>query len=348
MSQPKNNNIEQTETENYTSSIPTYRLLSKSSGLRVFPIALGTGHFGYSQSFANVFGVGGKDEEQEKIFLDYIQRGGNFIDTANFYHTGQSEILIGKLIKKHNINRNDLIIATKYSGPMDTKPNQAGNHKKNLVQSVEGSLQRLQIDYCKTLDILELDALEFSENGWIKNQRKAQIVKIQAMLQRLDHDCPAYIVSRANTYANIHALSPFVAYQGQYSLVDRSVEQEVLPMTKDLDLGFIPWGVVGAEFQIQDKVFEIAKEIGRSPSQVAINWMLQKSGVPSVLIGPRTFEQYLDNIKALEFKLNDEQLKQLDEVSKNSPNIIFPHNLIGNSVKNNQVLYVPEKKYNIE
>ncbi|KAL9649531.1 hypothetical protein ABK040_003210 [Willaertia magna] len=87
------------------------------------------------------------------------------------------------------------------------------------------------------------------------------------------------------------------------------------------------------DFQIQDKVLEIAQEIGRSPTQAAINWVLHKKGIPSVLIGPRTFEQYLDNMKALEFKLTEEQVKQLDEVSKNSPNIIFPHKMIGNSVQ---------------
>ncbi|KAL9656084.1 hypothetical protein ABK040_007702 [Willaertia magna] len=368
----------QTETSasNNTSSsdLPTYRILSKSSGLRVFPLSLGTMHFGYDPTFGGGFGIGGKDEEQEKIFLDYIQRGGNFIDTANFYQKGQSEIMIGNLIKKHNINRNDLVIATKYTLPMDTKPNQTGNHKKNLVQSVEQSLKRLQVDY---IDILYVHVWDHSCEVTELMRWLDDIVKSGKVIHVAISDCPAWVVSRANTYASIHALSPFVAYQGQYSLVERSIEQEVLPMSKDLDLGFIPWGVVGAgkltgrfkrnqqegekgegvrkvlsvselDFQILDKVLEIAKEIGRSPTQVAINWVLHKKGIPSVLIGPRTFEQYLDNMKALEFKLTEEQVKQLDEVSKNSPNVIFPHSMIGSSAQTSPILYVPTKKYNIE
>ncbi|KAL9652364.1 hypothetical protein ABK040_012020 [Willaertia magna] len=346
-----------TDNNNNTSNIPTYRILSKSSGLR---------------------GIGGKDEEQEKIFLDYIQRGGNFIDTANFYSLGQSEIMIGNLIKKHNINRNDLVIATKYSGPMETKPNQTGNHKKNLIQSVEASLQRLQLDY---IDLLYIHFWDFTCDVTELIRWLDDLVKSGKVLHVAISDCPAWVVARANTYANIHALSPFIAYQGKYSLIDRSIEQEVLPMSKELDLGFIPWGVVGQgkltgrfkrnnnnqqqeekqddgirkvsemselDFDIQDKVLEIAKEIGRSPTQVAINWMLQKSGIPSVLIGPRTFEQYLDNIQSLEFKLSDKHIKELDEVSKNSPNVIFPHNMIGNSYQTTPVLHIPEKRYNIE
>ncbi|KAL9656067.1 hypothetical protein ABK040_007685 [Willaertia magna] len=371
--------------------IPTYRILSKSSGLRVFPIALGTMHFGndplFQQGFVSITnsnfkqtvfssknnkGVGGNEEEQEKIFLDYIQRGGNFIDTANFYQKGQSETMIGNLIKKHNINRNDLVIATKYTLPMDTKPNQGGNHKKNLVQSVEQSLKRLQVEY---IDILYVHFWDHSCEVTELMRWLDDIVKSGKVIHVAISDCPAWVVTKANIHAKIHALSPFVAYQGQYSLVERSVEQEVLPMSKDLDLGFIPWGIVGQgkltgrfkrnqegngdnvrkvsemselDFQIQDKVLEIAKEIGRSPTQVAINWVLHKKGIPSVLIGPRTFEQYLDNMKALEFKLTEEQVKQLDEVSKNSPNIIFPHKMIGNSVQNTTLLYIPTKKFNIE
>ncbi|KAL9648020.1 hypothetical protein ABK040_012320 [Willaertia magna] len=368
--------MSQTNTDNNnTSNIPTYRILSKSSGLRVFPISLGAGHFGYHPIFTDGFGVGGKDEEQEKIFLDYIQRGGNFIDTANFYSFGQSEIMLGNLIKKHNINRNDLVIATKYSGPMETKPNQTGNHKKNLIQSVEASLQRLQLDY---IDLLYIHFWDFTCDVTELIRWLDDLVKSGKVLHVAISDCPAWVVARANTYANIHALSPFIAYQGKYSLIDRSVEQEVLPMSKELDLGFIPWGVVGQgkltgrfkrnnqqqgekqdgirkvsemselDFDIQDKVLEIAKEIGRSPTQVAINWMLQKSGIPSVLIGPRTLEQYLDNIQSLEFKLSDKHIKELDEVSKNSPNVIFPHNMIGNSYQTTPVFHIPEKRYNIE
>ncbi|KAL9644605.1 hypothetical protein ABK040_015344 [Willaertia magna] len=368
-------------------NIPTYRILSKSSGLRVFPLALGTMHFGFDPSYGELFGIGGKDEEQEKIFLDYIQRGGNFIDTANFYQKGKSEEMIGNLIKKHNINRNDLIIATKYSLPMDnTKPNQTGNHKKNLIQSVEQSLQRLQLNY---IDIFYVHFWDFTCEITELIRWLDDLVKSGKVLHVAISDAPAWIVAQANVYAKLHGLSPFVAYQGQYSLVERSIEQEVLPMSKSLDLGFIPWGVVGAgkltgrfkrsehnnqqqsqkqekeekegvrktiavgemselDFKIQDKVLEIAKEIKRTPTQVAINWVLNKKGIPSVLIGPRTFEQYLDNIKALEFKLTEEQVSQLDQVSKNSPNIIFPHSFIGNAYQTSPWLYAPTKKYQIE
>ncbi|KAL9656339.1 hypothetical protein ABK040_005106 [Willaertia magna] len=357
-----------------SSEIPVYRILSKSSGLRVFPISLGCVHFGNHPSFTQ-YGVGGNLEEQEKIFVDYVKRGGNFVDTSCNYQVGQSEENIGKFIKKHQIDRKDLIISTKFTAPMETKPNKSGNHKKNLIQSLEGSLQRLQTDY---VDLLYVHVYDFTTDIRTIIRNLDEVIKSGKVLHAAISDCPAWLVARANTYAELHALSPFVAYQGRYSLVDRSVEQEVLPMCKELDIGFLPWEIVAqgkltgrfkrkenedtkedqhkrmgvemseSDFQIQDKVIEIAKEIGRSPSQVAINWLLSKPGIPSVIMGPRTFEQYQDNMGALEFKLSNEHIAQLDEISKDSPNTIFPHNFIGNNPQNCSWLYMPEKKYQIE
>ncbi|EFC49260.1 predicted protein [Naegleria gruberi] len=368
MSQQNNTESSAATTAATQPSVPAYNLLG-SSGLRVFPLCLGTMGFGQNP-ITKTFGIGGSDEESEKILLKYLEIGGNFIDTANFYAIGKSEELIGNLIKKHNLNRDELIIATKFSLPMTQHANGGGNHKKNLIQSLDASLKRLQLDY---VDLFYVHFWDFTVDAkqliiWLD-----EIVKSGKVLHVAVSDMPAYQVAIANTYAEDHGLTKFVAYQGRYSLVDRALEQEIIPMTKSLDLGTVPWGVLGAgkltgkklrnqeekseterkfvemsqtDYDIQDVVIEIAKELNRTPSQVAINWMISQ-GVSSVLIGPRTLEQFEDNIKSLEFRLNQEQLKRLNQVSANSPSLIFPYNFIGQDTQSASMLYFNGNKFSI-
>ena len=141
-------------------SLPTYRLLGNSS-LRVFPLCLGAMHFG-EHEWSKSRGVTTTFEEAEKILLKYVEVGGNFIDTANFYHFGQSEEWLGKIIAKNNIDREKLVIATKYTLPMiPGDPNAAGNNKKNLRRSIRDSLKRLQTSY---IDVLYVHVWDWSVN----------------------------------------------------------------------------------------------------------------------------------------------------------------------------------------
>jgi aryl-alcohol dehydrogenase-like predicted oxidoreductase len=187
-------------------------------------------------------------------------------------------------------------------------------------------------------------------------------------------DTPAWMVAIANTYAEEKGWHPFVAYQGRYSLADRSSDQDINPMSRALNIGLVPWGVLGQgkltgtrtrdstssdtqrkiemteqDFVIQDEILKIAKEVNRSPSQVALNWVLQQPGVPSAIVGPRTADQLEDLLHALEWKLTDEQEKRLSELSKDTPNIIFPHTmLVGTTTQTVPWLYTQGRKFNVE
>jgi len=329
-------------------------------------------HFGNDPGFKS-WGIGQGDAiVNEKIFLRFIEAGGNFIDTANFYQAGQSEEQIGSFIKKHNIDRERLVLATKFSLPtVAGDPNAAGNHKKNLFRSVKDSLRRLGTDY---IDILYVHFWDWSCPIESLTRDLNEIVKSGRVLHIGASDIPAWIVSEANTIARLRGWAPFVVYQGRYSLVDRSLEQEVFPMSRSHDMGMVPWGVLGqgkltgkrsrgdekghetqrsvamieSDFKIQDEVIAIAKEVGKSatPSQIALAWALKKTTSP--LLGARTLEQFDDCMGALQINLTCEQIKRLDEVSKESPALIFPHGWNGTDSANCQWLYAPQKKYSID
>jgi aryl-alcohol dehydrogenase-like predicted oxidoreductase len=339
-----------------------YRLLGRS-GLRVSPLCLGAMQFG--EAWGDTFKLATSPEDCEKILIRYLELGGNFIDTASNYQDGQSEAIIGNILEKHKDKypRESYVIATKYSLPnniFDNKagPNASGNMKKNLVRSLDLSLKRLKVDY---VDILYLhywdwtvrpeEVMKFLEDAAIHTGKVLHIAV---------SDTPSWLVSRCNTIAELKGWSPFVAYQGRYSLIDRDMEQEVIPCCKSLGLGVVPWGVLGqgkltgrhlrsqgkvegtvgeaqrkvdmtdSDYDIQDLVIQIAKELNVTPSQVANNWAIHYSGITSPLIAPRTVEQLEDLMASLAFKLSEDQRKRLDEATKSRPAPIFPTSFVGN------------------
>lgn len=174
--------------------VPKYRLLGNSS-LRVFPLCLGAMQFGQDPFLSSMWGIATPFEEAEKILLKYVEVGGNFIDTANFYHIGQSEEWIAQIIAKHNIDREKLVIATKYTMPMvPGDPNAAGNNKKNLRRSVRDSLKRLKTDY---IDLLYVHQWDWS-------------VKIEDMMRDLDE------VVKSGQVLHIAARFDFIFLIDQY------------------------------------------------------------------------------------------------------------------------------------
>lgn len=364
-------------TENKDQKLPTYNILGKS-GLRVFPLALGTMGYGEPSGttififshfieFSKKMGVVSNEKDAEKIFEKYIRAGGNFIDTANFYQRGNSERYVANMVKKHNVDRDSLIIATKYSLLEKLNPNGTGNHKKNMLQTLRESLKRLELDY---IDLLYVHFWDFTTRIDQIMRQLDDVVRSGKVLHVAVSDTPAWEVARGNTIADFRGWSPFVAYQGRYSLVDRGLEQDVLPMCRKLDIGVIPWGALGQgkltgtrrkgstettavrkiqmterDYQIQDEVILIAKELNKTPTQVALNWVIQQPGVTSTLLGARTVEQLDDCLGALDFKLSKKHLNELSNVSKQE--LIFPHNFIGSSAQNTPFLYLPKKSYNI-
>jgi len=347
-------------TENKTDKIiPRYRLFGKC-GLRVFPISIGAMTFG--DRWKDFLGST-SDEDIEKILGAYHAAGGNFIDTANVYQFGQSEEKIAHTLKKLNIPRDDFVIATKYSNVEHGKiPNNRGNHKKSLLHAVELCLKRLQTHY---IDILYVHFWDFTTQESELMRALDDVVRSGKVHHIAISDAPAWNVAICNTIADFHGWSQFVGYQGKYSLVNREMENDIIPCCEKLGVSVVPWAVLGQgkltgkylkqqekpkdttrnigtmtdlDYTIQDEVIKIAKELNVSPSQVAINWAMQKPYIPSVLVGTRNFEQYEDAMKALNFKLTKEQMESLDKVSQPSIRAVFPHDFIGTSYKNNKWL----------
>ncbi|MEB1529097.1 aldo/keto reductase [Xanthomonas sp. WHRI 7945] len=334
-------------------SLDHYRLLGRS-GLRVSPISLGT------MTFGNDWGWGADEAEAGRLFARYVERGGNFIDTANTYTNGSSEALLGKFAEGR---RDRLVIASKYTlNPFPGDPNGGGNHRKNLLQSVEASLKRLRTDY---LDLLYLHIWDDTTPVEEVMRGFDDLVRAGKIVYAGISDTPAWQVARMQTLADLRGWSPLVALQIEYSLAQRTVEAELVPMAEALGLAVLAWspltmgiltgkysrqdlaavqrraadGQAGAErgdaahahemlteraLDIADVVKQVASELGRSPAQVALAWLLQRPGAGAIpIVGARTLAQLDDNLGALDLQLDAQQLQQLDAVSAVA--LPFPH-----------------------
>nr|HMQ54595.1 aldo/keto reductase [Anaerolineae bacterium] len=211
-----------------------YKLLGRS-GLRVSELALGT------MTFGEEWGWGASKEESKKIFDAYAEAGGNFVDTANRYTEGTSEKFVGDFIAA---DREHFVVATKYTLFMRRDdPNFSGNHRKNMVQALEASLKRLKTDY---VDLYWVHAWDYTTPVEEVMRGLDDLVRSGKVLYIGISDTPAWIVSQANTMADLRGWSRFVGLQLRYSLIDRTVERELLPMARALDLGVTPWSVLGS------------------------------------------------------------------------------------------------------
>jgi aryl-alcohol dehydrogenase-like predicted oxidoreductase len=330
-----------------------YKLLGKS-GLRVSELSLGT------MTFGEDWGWGASVDESRKIFDRYTEAGGNFIDTANGYTDGSSEKIVGELIAKE---RERFVVATKYSFPLEMNnkkgdPNASGNHRKNLIQSLEGSLKRLNTDY---IDLFWLHAWDFTTPIEEVLRSLDDVIRQGKVLYIGISDAPAWIVSQANTIAQFQGWTQFVALQIEYSLIQRTPERDLLPMAKAFDLAITPWSPLGGgvltgkynqppqagdeqgrlanaalgtiserSLAIAQVVSEVAAKIGHTPSQVALAWLLAQSGVIIPIIGASKLTQFQDNLASIEVSLSPEHLQRLDEVSKIE--LGFPHDFLQNDV----------------
>ncbi|CAG8741917.1 3506_t:CDS:10, partial [Cetraspora pellucida] len=330
-----------------------YVLLGRS-GLRVSPLCLGTMTFGEQMK------IGANFEDSKEIFNYYFEKGGNFIDTANVF--GESERFLGELIAD---KRSQVVVATKYTANVTTmmpnqkyNPNAGGNHRKSLVESLNESLKRLGTGY---VDLLYVHAWEFRTPIEEMMRSLDDAVRSGKVLYIAISDAPAWVISRANTMAELRGWSRFIGLQTRYNLLERSMEFDLQSACAELDVGIIPWGCMAEGFltgkytkesdtslgklggrsysitksaslernwEILDEVKTIASEIDKSPAQVVLNWISQKPGITSPLLGVKTKAQLEENLKALEFKLTPEQMARLDTVS--SPKEIpFPYNFFG-------------------
>ncbi|MEU9621545.1 MULTISPECIES: aldo/keto reductase [unclassified Streptomyces] len=332
-------------------TLDTYRLLGRS-GLRVSPLALGAATFGTD------WGWGAEQEEARKLFDLYVERGGNFIDTASTYTQGSSERLLGEFTRDH---RESLVLATKYTTlrrPGD--PNSGGPHRKSLFASVEASLRQLNTDY---IDLLYLHLWDFTTPVEEILRGMDDLVRQGKVLYVAISNAPAWQVSRMQAIADLRGWSPLVALQIEYNLTERTGERDLIPMAREMGLGVIPWsplagGVLTGKYSrddmtatdvafddgtrrsvtiangalternlaIVDVVKEVATELGRTPAQVGLAWTLQNPGVTAPITGARTPAQLEDNLGALEVDFTASQLARLDEAG--AIGLGFPHDML--------------------
>ena len=211
-----------------------YKLFGRS-GLRVSELALGT------MTFGEAWGWGASKEESRLMFDAYAEAGGNFIDTANRYTDGTAETFVGDFIAA---DRDHFVVATKYTlWDRRNDPSFSGNHRKNMMRSLEASLRRLQTDH---VDLLWVHAWDFTTPVDEVMRGLDDLVAAGKVHYVGVSDTPAWIVAQANTLAELRGWSRFVGLQIRYSLADRAAERDLLPMARAFDLEVTPWSILGA------------------------------------------------------------------------------------------------------
>jgi aryl-alcohol dehydrogenase-like predicted oxidoreductase len=313
-----------------------YKLLG-NSGLRVSEAALGT------MTFGDDWGWGAAKDEARKVYDAFREAGGNFIDTANVYTNGTSESFLGEFMQGH---RPSVVLATKYTNAAPgTDPNAAGNHRKSMVQAVEASLKRLKTDYIDLYWVHIWDGITPVEEVM---RGLDDIVRQGKILYVGISDAPAWWIAQANTLAELRGWTQFIGLQIEYSLIERTVERELIPMAKALNLGVLAWSPLARGFltgkyhgegkadgvrmtnegmkeflpeeqraaPIISVVKSVSEQTGRSMAQVALAW-LRRQTVPVIpIIGARKVSQLQDNLASLDLELSAEQLKSLDGASR--------------------------------
>jgi aryl-alcohol dehydrogenase-like predicted oxidoreductase len=301
-------------------------------------------------TFGEEWGWGAAKEDARKIYDAYRDAGGNFIDTANLYTNGASERLVGEFMEGH---REEVVLATKYTNALPGKDaNAGGNQRKNMMQAIEASLKRLKTDY---IDLYWLHI--WDKITPVEEVMRAfdDLVRQGKILYAGVSDAPAWWVAQANTLASLRGWSPFIGLQIEYSLVERTVERELIPMAKALDLGLVAWsplagGVLTGKYdgaqpaesaryssemmqsflperQRQERVVaalrKVSSETGRSLAQTALAWLRYRDIPVIPIVGARKLTQFEDNLACLSLTLTPEQVRILDEASQIE--LGFPH-----------------------
>lgn len=336
----------------------TYYTLGRS-GLRVSPLALGT------MTFGTEWGWGADEDTARQLFNTYVDAGGNFIDTADLYTGGTSETWLGKFIAERNL-RDRIVIATKFTYNAEPgNPNAGGNGRKNMMRAVEGSLKRLATDYIDLYILHTWDTITPAEEVIRTMDDLVRSGKVRHIGLS---DTPAWYAARAQTLAEWRGYEPVSTLQLEYSLVERNIEREFVPLGIELGMGIMVWsplasgllsgkykpseggytgegrletvkGISNPAFQkisdrnwkIVSELEQVAKELGRSMAQVAVNWTANRPSIASVIVGATKLSQLEDNLKALEFEIPTELANRLELVSR--PDSQFPYSFFGNEIQ---------------
>jgi aryl-alcohol dehydrogenase-like predicted oxidoreductase len=321
-------------------ALDSYVTLGRS-GLRISPFTLGTMTFGEDN------GWGAPPSVAAEMLDEYLERGGNSIDTANIYTLGHSETIIGDYFAARPGRRDRLVLGTKFFANLHPgDPNGGSSGRKAMIAQLEDSLRRLRTDY---VDIY-----------WLHNWDP--VVPIEETMRALDDlvaagkvryvgvsNLPAWVAASADLVAGFRGWTPVIAMQAEYSLLERTAEGELLPMAAARGLGVLPWGPLRSgllsgkfsrrragsndstrawaqpaesDYAVLDELDAVADEVGASPATVALAWVQSRPGVTSTLIGARRLDQLKANLDALSISLSPAQLDRLTAVSE--PKLDFP------------------------
>ena len=307
----------------------------------VSEICFGTMTFGGTGYWENIGKL--QQDSVNELMKVVVDSGINFIDTANVYSFGDSERLLGQSIKDLGLNRHDLVIATKVRGVMGEGKNNLGLSRYHIFQSVDESLQRLQMDH---MDILYVHGVDL-KTPIEETMRALNDIVLTGKVRYIGVcNWPAWMVMKALGIADKHGWNKFVGMQYFYSLAGRDIEREVLPLAEAENLGMMPWsplagGFLGGRYtrdnekvegsrrtsfdfppinkektyDIIDVITEVGKQYDASPAAIALAWVRLQKGVTSTIIGAKTIEQLNDNITSTEIVLSADDLKKIDEVS---------------------------------
>ncbi|KAK7687674.1 hypothetical protein QCA50_008889 [Cerrena zonata] len=331
-----------------TTSLGRYRQLAPKAGVHVSPLCLGAMSIGDKWE---KFGMGTMDKTSSFKLLDaFYEAGGNFIDTANGYQDETSEEFIGEWMETRNI-RDQMVIATKYTtgykrgdSSINIKANYVGNNVKSMHLSVEASLKKLRTDY---IDILYVHWWDYATSiEEVMNGLHNLVIQGKVLYLGVS-DTPAWVVSKANTYARLTGKTPFVIYQGAWSILLRDLERDVLPMAKEEGMAIAPFAVLAAgkirsdaeeqqrresgekgrmtfgpnwernenERKIAAALEKVAAEVGtKNIASVAIAYVMQKTPHVFPIIGGRKVEHLHKNIEALEITLTPEHVQYLESI----------------------------------
>ncbi|ESK92595.1 putative aryl-alcohol dehydrogenase [Moniliophthora roreri MCA 2997] len=336
-----------------------YRTLAPRAGVHVSPLCLGAMSIGDKW---NAF-MGSMDKESSFKLLDaYFDMGGNFIDTANIYQDETSEEFIGEWAEKRGV-RDQLFIATKYSSPYKTYDKSIkqqvqflGSNIKSMSLSVDHSLKKLRTTY---IDLFYVHWWDWDTSVEEVMDGLHNLVVQGKVLYLGISDTPAWIVSKANQYAKDHGKTPFVVYQGEWNIIERSFERDIIPMARDFGMALAPWGVLArgklrtdaeeqrrlesgeegrktwgdwrrndAQVKVSRALEKIAAELGaKSVTSVAIAYVMQKTTHVFPIVGGRKVEHLQQNLEALDITLTAEQIKFLE--SQVEFDVGFPMSMIG-------------------
>lgn len=317
-----------------------YKRLGRT-GLYVSELCLGTMTYG-GKGFWEVIGKLGLEAVAGQL-RTALDAGVNFLDTADVYHEGESERLVGEAIAKLGLRRDELVVATKVHGRTGADPNAAGLSRKHIFDAIDGSLRRLRLDH---VDLYQIHG--FDPVTPIEETLEALDAVVRAGKARYLGCCnlPAWRAAKALAIADRRGQARFVSAQMFYAIAARDIEREVVPLAEEEGLAILPWSPLAGgllsgkfaddgaapsdsrraafDFPFVDKpralacvaaMRPIAARLGVSVAQIALAYLLAKPAVTSVIIGARTDAQLADNLAAARVQLAAEDMAALDQVS---------------------------------